>query len=71
MLGAIHIDNVTRVLAQCLTLSLPSDLLTSLPDLLIVEADPQPGWLLDLAVQVEQVVEQGVVENTHLNTNTS
>ena len=68
MLGIIHIDNVTRVLTRDLTrdLSQPCDLLTSLSDLLIVEADPQLGWLMDLTLQVEEIMEEGVVENTHL-----
>ena len=68
MLGIIHIDNVTRLLTRDLTrgLGLPCDLLAPLSDLLIVEADPQPSWLVDLALQVEEIMEEGVVENTHL-----
>ena len=66
MFGVLHTDNVPRVLTRDLGLSLGRHLLTSLPDLLIVEAHPQPGWLADLALQVEQVVEERVVENTHL-----
>ena len=68
MLGIIHIDNVTRVLTRDLTrgLGLPCDLLAPLSDLLIVEAGPQLGWLMDLTLQVEEVMEEGVVENTHL-----
>ena len=71
MLPIIHIDNVTRVLTRGLTPSLPSDLLTSLPDLLVVDADPQPGGLGDVALQVEEIMEQRVLENTHLTSKTS
>ena len=71
MLCIIHIDNVTRVLALSSTLPMPSDLLASLPNLLIVEADPQPGWLVYLTLQVEEIFEERVVENTHLTTDTS
>ena len=64
MLVLVHIEDVPcRWLgAACL----PGDLLTPSSDLLIVEAHPESEGLRDLAVQLEQILEESVVENTHL-----
>ena len=64
MLVLVHIEDVPRrwLGAACL----PGDLLTPSSDLLIVEAHPESEGLRDLAVQLEQILEESVVENTHL-----
>ena len=57
MLLVVDIDNVSTRLSR--------HLLAPGPDLVVVEAHPKSEWLGDLAVQVEQVLEESVVKDAH------